>query len=97
MLGLAQAASGHLACLRDCGLVTWRPVGCQPYYRLAVPSWSCRAPPNSTTRRKDGDCPAPALEARIARQYDADWPMVGSGFKESGRGCRSLLVTSVAA
>jgi ArsR family transcriptional regulator, cadmium/lead-responsive transcriptional repressor len=28
MLGLAQATvSGHLACLRDCGLVTWRPVG----------------------------------------------------------------------
>jgi DNA-binding transcriptional ArsR family regulator len=38
MLGLAQAtASGHLACLRDCGLVTWRPVGRQSYYRLAVP------------------------------------------------------------
>ena len=28
---------GHLACLRDCGLVTWRPVGRQSYYRLAVP------------------------------------------------------------
>jgi DNA-binding transcriptional ArsR family regulator len=38
MLGLAQATvSGHLACLRDCGLVTWRPVGRQSYYRLAVP------------------------------------------------------------
>jgi len=37
MLGLAQATvSGHLACLRDCGLVTWRPVGRQSYYRLAV-------------------------------------------------------------
>jgi DNA-binding transcriptional ArsR family regulator len=38
MAGLAQATvSGHLACLRDCGLVTWRPVGRQSYYRLAVP------------------------------------------------------------
>jgi len=38
MLGLAQATvSGHLACLRDCGLVTWRPVGRQSYYRLAIP------------------------------------------------------------
>jgi DNA-binding transcriptional ArsR family regulator len=37
MLGLAQATvSGHLACLRDCGLVTWRPVGRQSYYRLTV-------------------------------------------------------------
>src|SRR6266545_131754 len=37
MLGLAQpTVSGHLACLRDCGLVTWRPVGRQSYYRLAV-------------------------------------------------------------
>ena len=36
-VGLAQATvSGHLACLRDCGLVTWRPVGRQSYYRLAV-------------------------------------------------------------
>ena len=35
---LAQpTVSGHLACLRDCGLVTWRPVGRQSYYRLAVP------------------------------------------------------------
>jgi DNA-binding transcriptional ArsR family regulator len=34
---LAQpTVSGHLACLRDCGLVTWRPVGRQSYYRLAV-------------------------------------------------------------
>jgi DNA-binding transcriptional ArsR family regulator len=37
-VGLAQpTVSGHLACLRDCGLVTWRPVGRQSYYRLAVP------------------------------------------------------------
>jgi DNA-binding transcriptional ArsR family regulator len=36
-VGLAQpTVSGHLACLRDCGLVTWRPVGRQSYYRLAV-------------------------------------------------------------
>jgi DNA-binding transcriptional ArsR family regulator len=38
LLGLAQpTVSGHLACLRGCGLVTWRPVGRQSYYRLAVP------------------------------------------------------------
>lgn len=36
-VGLAQpTVSGHLACLRDCGLVTWRPVGRQSYYRLAI-------------------------------------------------------------
>jgi len=36
-VGLAQpTVSGHLACLRDCGLVDWRPVGRQSYYRLAV-------------------------------------------------------------
>jgi ArsR family transcriptional regulator, cadmium/lead-responsive transcriptional repressor len=35
MLGLAQATvSGHLACLRDCGLVTWRPVG-----RQSITGW----------------------------------------------------------
>jgi ArsR family transcriptional regulator, cadmium/lead-responsive transcriptional repressor len=37
-VGLAQpTVSGHLACLRDCGLVTGRPVGRQSYYRLAIP------------------------------------------------------------
>jgi ArsR family transcriptional regulator, cadmium/lead-responsive transcriptional repressor len=37
-VGLTQpTVSGHLACLRDCGLVTWRPVGRQSYYRLAIP------------------------------------------------------------
>jgi ArsR family transcriptional regulator, cadmium/lead-responsive transcriptional repressor len=37
-VGLAQpTVSGHLACLRDCGLVTWRPVGRQSYYRIAIP------------------------------------------------------------
>ena len=35
-LGLAQSTvSGHLACLRDCGLLTLRPVGRQSYYGLA--------------------------------------------------------------
>jgi ArsR family transcriptional regulator len=38
-LGLAQSTvSKHLACLRDCGLVDWRPVGRQSWYRLAEPS-----------------------------------------------------------
>jgi DNA-binding transcriptional ArsR family regulator len=37
-LGLAQSTvSGHLACLRDCGLVDWRPAGRQSFYFLARP------------------------------------------------------------
>lgn len=35
-LGLAQSTtSAHLACLRDCGLVTARPQGRQMFYALA--------------------------------------------------------------
>ena len=38
-LGLAQSiVSGHLACLRDCGLVTARPAGRASVYSLAPPS-----------------------------------------------------------
>jgi ArsR family transcriptional regulator, cadmium/lead-responsive transcriptional repressor len=34
-LGLAQATvSAHLACLRDCALVDWRPAGRQSFYFL---------------------------------------------------------------
>jgi ArsR family transcriptional regulator, cadmium/lead-responsive transcriptional repressor len=29
--------SGHLACLKDCGLVTDRPEGRQVFYRIAAP------------------------------------------------------------
>ena len=37
-VGVSQGTvSGHLACLRDCGLVTSRPQGRQSFYRLAVP------------------------------------------------------------
>lgn len=37
-LGLAQSTvSGHLACLRDCGLVAVRPVGRASWYALACP------------------------------------------------------------
>jgi DNA-binding transcriptional ArsR family regulator len=37
-LGLAQSTvSGHLACLRDCGLVAARPEGRQMFYTLAHP------------------------------------------------------------
>ena len=37
-LGLAQSTvSAHLACLRDCGLVTSRPVGRASLFRLACP------------------------------------------------------------
>lgn len=37
-LGLAQSTvSAHLACLRDCGLVSYRAVGRSSVYSLAVP------------------------------------------------------------
>ena len=38
-LGLAQSTvSKHLACLRDCGLVTSEPVGRASVFRLAQPT-----------------------------------------------------------
>jgi DNA-binding transcriptional ArsR family regulator len=38
-LGLAQSTvSGHLACLRDCGLVRCRAEGRQSFYALAEPA-----------------------------------------------------------
>ena len=38
VIGGSQAnISGHLACLKDCGLVADRPVGRQVYYRIADP------------------------------------------------------------
>ena len=37
-LGLAQGTvSGHLACLRDCGLIVGRPEGRQMFYSVAHP------------------------------------------------------------
>lgn len=37
-LGLAQSTiSGHLACLRECGLVEFRAVGRQSFYSVARP------------------------------------------------------------
>lgn len=37
-VGVSQGTvSGHLACLRECGLITSRPQGRQSFYRLAVP------------------------------------------------------------
>lgn len=37
-IGLAQSTvSGHLACLKDCGLVEVRPVGRSSHYSLARP------------------------------------------------------------
>ena len=37
-LGMAKATiSAHLACLRDCGLVSGRPDGRQTFYALALP------------------------------------------------------------
>jgi DNA-binding transcriptional ArsR family regulator len=38
-LGLAQSTvSAHVACLRECGLVDYRPVGRQSLYRLTQPA-----------------------------------------------------------
>ncbi|MGH9228986.1 MAG: ArsR/SmtB family transcription factor [Acidimicrobiales bacterium] len=38
-LGCSQSnVSGHLACLKECGLVTDRPEGRAVYYRLATPA-----------------------------------------------------------
>ena len=38
LVGGSQAnVSGHLACLKDCGLVVDRPEGRQVFYRIAVP------------------------------------------------------------
>ena len=38
-LGLAQSTvSGHLSCLRDCGLVTMRPTGRASVYSLTQPA-----------------------------------------------------------
>ena len=38
-LGLAQSTvSKHLACLRDCGLVSFEPVGRASLFRLAQPA-----------------------------------------------------------
>ncbi len=37
-VGGSQAnISGHLACLKDCGLIEDRPVGCQVFYHIAAP------------------------------------------------------------
>lgn len=38
LVGGSQAnVSGHLACLKDCGLVVDRPQGRQTFYRIAAP------------------------------------------------------------
>lgn len=39
IVGTSQAnVSGHLSCLRECGLVTARPEGRQVFYELATPA-----------------------------------------------------------
>lgn len=38
VLGMPQSTvSSHLACLRDCGLITGRPEGRQVFYSLTAP------------------------------------------------------------
>jgi DNA-binding transcriptional ArsR family regulator len=58
-VGLAQpTVSGHLACLRDCGLVDWRPVGRQSFYRLAVPELDDLLRAAETVLARTGDAVA---------------------------------------
>jgi DNA-binding transcriptional ArsR family regulator len=80
MLGLAQpTVSGHLACLRDCGLVDWRPVGRQSYYRLAVAELEALLRAAEQVLARTGDavelCPtygtAAAMPAPAAQPDDA--------------------------
>ena len=37
LVGSQSTVSGHLACLRDCGLVVGRAEGRQMFYRIALP------------------------------------------------------------
>lgn len=65
-LGLAQSTvSAHLACLRDCGLVTSRPVGRASLFRLACPELLDLLSAAETVLAKTGNavalCPAYGL------------------------------------
>lgn len=68
-LGLAQSTvSAHLACLRDCGLVTSRPAGRASLFRLACPQLlellSAAEGVLATTGNAVALCPAYGLEVR---------------------------------
>jgi DNA-binding transcriptional ArsR family regulator len=67
-LGLAQSTvSGHLACLRDCGLVTSEPAGRASVFRLAQPALAEMLAATETVLAATGNavalCPAYGLDA----------------------------------
>jgi ArsR family transcriptional regulator, cadmium/lead-responsive transcriptional repressor len=70
-LGLAQSTvSKHLACLRDCGLVTSDPSGRASVFRLAQPALAEMLTAAETVLAATGNavalCPAYGLDARGA-------------------------------
>ena len=69
-LALAQSTvSGHLACLRDCGLVTARPEGRQMFYSIAQPELtgvlSAAERLLEAAGRQVALCPAYGMAARV--------------------------------
>jgi DNA-binding transcriptional ArsR family regulator len=67
-LGLAQSTvSGHLACLRDCGLVSSEPAGRASVFRLAQPALAEMLAAAETVLAATGNavalCPAYGLDA----------------------------------
>ena len=67
-LGLAQATvSGHLACLRDCGLVASEPAGRASVFRLAQPALAEMLAAAQTVLTATGNavalCPAWGIDA----------------------------------
>lgn len=68
-LGLAQSTvSKHLACLRDCGLVTSEPAGRASMFRLAQPALADMLTAAETVLAATGNaialCPIYGLDAR---------------------------------
>ena len=55
-LGLAQSTiSGHLSCLRECGLIDYRPVGRQSFYSLTRPELTSLLSATETLLAATGD------------------------------------------
>ena len=75
-LGLAQSTvSAHVACLRDCGLVTGRPEGRQVFYSLTRPELLDLLASAETLLAATGNavalCPAYGTRARTDATTDA--------------------------